>query len=306
MTEPLTTPLHSDPLMAERCDGYCAGDECVCPDPTKSAAYKRLERELAAARQSDDRLREAAKALIRRTDGLTVHFTGGMPYLVVKPDWPDALRAALASPVRPEGLDAAEQHPTVRQSGIDVETLAGATAAVVGWTGPITYHREWATKVAREYQRIIKYARLSDTTEDRIQDSKPGPAHKLLSQPTHPVRPEGLDVERLGRAMHDAIVLTGMGSCVHSPENEWAPWCDVLARRLRGEDMTRKDYILLATAFKGSRPDKYEDGPTDGFSREYSQWLYDRGCVADMLEIDNPRFDRGRFYAATEEPRHED
>lgn len=41
------------------------------------------------------RIEEAARALRSRTDGLTVHFTGGMPYLVVKPDWFHALRAAL-------------------------------------------------------------------------------------------------------------------------------------------------------------------------------------------------------------------
>jgi hypothetical protein len=43
-----TRPLHTDPLMAERCDGHCASDECVCPDPTKSAAYQRLDARHAA------------------------------------------------------------------------------------------------------------------------------------------------------------------------------------------------------------------------------------------------------------------
>ena len=42
----MTKPLHSNPLMAERCDGYCASDECVCPDPTKSAAYQRLQKSI--------------------------------------------------------------------------------------------------------------------------------------------------------------------------------------------------------------------------------------------------------------------
>jgi hypothetical protein len=41
------------------------------------------------------RIEEAAWDVVRRTGGLTVHFTGGMPYLVVKPDWTDALAAAL-------------------------------------------------------------------------------------------------------------------------------------------------------------------------------------------------------------------
>jgi len=34
---------------------------------------------------------------------------------------------------------------------LDVERLAMATARVVGWTGALDYHREWAEKVAREY-----------------------------------------------------------------------------------------------------------------------------------------------------------
>jgi hypothetical protein len=42
----------------------------------------------------------AAREVVRRTDSLTVHFTGGQPYLVVKPDWVDALRAALIEEAR--------------------------------------------------------------------------------------------------------------------------------------------------------------------------------------------------------------
>ena len=47
------------------------------------------------------RIEEAARDVVRRTEGLTVHYTGGipytagMPYLVVKPDWTDDLAAAL-------------------------------------------------------------------------------------------------------------------------------------------------------------------------------------------------------------------
>jgi len=56
------------------------------------------------------------------------------------------------------------------------------------------------------------------------------------------------DADRLVALLHDAIVLTGMGSCVHSPENEWAPWCDVLARRLvaAGVTLARSDTAALA------------------------------------------------------------
>ena len=41
--------------------------------------------------------------------------------------------------------------------------------------------------------------------------------------------------------LHDDITLSGMASCVHSPENEWAPWCDVLARRLIAHGATLDD-----------------------------------------------------------------
>ena len=40
------------------------------------------------------------------------------------------------------------------------------------------------------------------------------------------------DTDRLAALLHDDFTLSGFWSCVHSTENEWAPWCDVLARRL--------------------------------------------------------------------------
>jgi hypothetical protein len=38
---------------------------------------------------------------------------------------------------------------------LDVEVLAEATAAIVGWHGPMDYHRDWAAKVAAEYTAIL-------------------------------------------------------------------------------------------------------------------------------------------------------
>lgn len=78
---------------------------------------------------------------------------------------------------------------------------------------------EWLGQdgIKAEHDRVVKM--LNDA------------AAKRVAAAARPV-PAGDERERLTRWMHDAIVLTGMGSCVHSPENEWAPWCDVLARRL--------------------------------------------------------------------------
>lgn len=68
--------------------------------------------------------------------------------------------------------------------------------------------------------------------------------------------------------------------------------------------MTRKDYVALAKAFAESRPDDGEAGSCDRYG--YEVWYRVFELVADVLEADNPRFDRLRFaYAAAadrEEP----
>lgn len=56
--------------------------------------------------------------------------------------------------------------------------------------------------------------------------------------------------------------------------------------------MSRKDYELIASAFKTARPDmsRNDDSRT--------QWARGLHVLADGLARDNPRFDRSRFYAA--------
>jgi len=58
--------------------------------------------------------------------------------------------------------------------------------------------------------------------------------------------------------------------------------------------MTRKDYELIASALNASMPDP------DWFA-EMSAWRAARDKIANELQIDNPRFDRERFVAATEQ-----
>lgn len=60
--------------------------------------------------------------------------------------------------------------------------------------------------------------------------------------------------------------------------------------------MTRKDYVLIAEALKMSQHNAYGD-PDHPI---HLQWRNTRECIADMLQNDNPNFDRERFYAATE------
>ena len=58
--------------------------------------------------------------------------------------------------------------------------------------------------------------------------------------------------------------------------------------------MTRKDYIAIADALAQTRP--VEDLSPD----QWDQWDNDRATIAVVLSADNPRFDRERFYTATE------
>jgi len=60
--------------------------------------------------------------------------------------------------------------------------------------------------------------------------------------------------------------------------------------------MTRKDYVLIAQAIKGTIP-----GPEH--TEDYLQgqavgWANCARSIADALSTDNPRFDRARFLAA--------
>ena len=61
--------------------------------------------------------------------------------------------------------------------------------------------------------------------------------------------------------------------------------------------MTRKDYILIAAALRRAKP-SYIDG-LDSPSLEVG-WARSVESIADALTLDNPRLDRGRFYAACE------
>jgi hypothetical protein len=40
------------------------------------------------------------------------------------------------------------------------------------------------------------------------------------------------DTDRLAALLHESATNSGWASCVHSPENEWLPWCVVIATRL--------------------------------------------------------------------------
>jgi hypothetical protein len=61
--------------------------------------------------------------------------------------------------------------------------------------------------------------------------------------------------------------------------------------------MTRKDFVALAGALQRVRPSDYpETSVTLDIARD--QWQRDVATVADILEWDNPRFDRERFLRA--------
>jgi hypothetical protein len=76
--------------------------------------------------------------------------------------------------------------------------------------------------------------------------------------------------------------------------------------------MTRKDYGTIAGALARVRPSNLDtiadhelaagrgfSGPLDLHSLA-RQWLVTRDAIAGALQADNPRFDRVRFFAATE------
>lgn len=58
--------------------------------------------------------------------------------------------------------------------------------------------------------------------------------------------------------------------------------------------MSKKDYELIAAAFRAARPCAVGDRGRDW----YDGWHAVVDSVADALASDNPRFDRARFLAA--------
>ena len=57
--------------------------------------------------------------------------------------------------------------------------------------------------------------------------------------------------------------------------------------------MTRKDYVALAEALQRVQPIT-----SSSFARPRSTWYRCVDSIADVLETDNPRFDRERFVKA--------
>lgn len=59
--------------------------------------------------------------------------------------------------------------------------------------------------------------------------------------------------------------------------------------------MTRKDYVLLAKAMHGNKPDGYGQ-----YIGRITQWRKDCQALADALAQDNSAFDAQRFITACE------
>lgn len=62
--------------------------------------------------------------------------------------------------------------------------------------------------------------------------------------------------------------------------------------------MTRKDYVVLAEALADSQMGNARS--LEKAQHWHAQWLTCVETIADALAADNPRFDRQRFYNATE------
>ena len=60
--------------------------------------------------------------------------------------------------------------------------------------------------------------------------------------------------------------------------------------------MTQKDYVAIAHAFAVHRP---TEGPV-GRNQARNTWVALQKKIGDVLETDNPNFDREQFYAACE------
>jgi hypothetical protein len=67
--------------------------------------------------------------------------------------------------------------------------------------------------------------------------------------------------------------------------------------------MTRKDYKLIAWGFSMARPlpDVVESRLRSRLVVRLKQWNLDREKIADILASDNYKFDRDKFFTATEE-----
>jgi hypothetical protein len=63
--------------------------------------------------------------------------------------------------------------------------------------------------------------------------------------------------------------------------------------------MTKKDYVMIASALKCLSPIKYDDDlPGGGYSDAHRTWKDCVTGIADAMAADNGRFDRARFYDA--------
>ena len=61
--------------------------------------------------------------------------------------------------------------------------------------------------------------------------------------------------------------------------------------------MSRKDYVKLAEALSRTRP-RLDTRKADTVGPARLQWVWTVVGIADTLQTDNTRFDRGRFYKA--------
>lgn len=61
--------------------------------------------------------------------------------------------------------------------------------------------------------------------------------------------------------------------------------------------MTRKDYVLIAEVFKGSASTLLFDTAIET-QAAYRQWRFIVKDMGDVLEANNPKFDRNKFLQA--------
>ena len=68
------------------------------------------------------------------------------------------------------------------------------------------------------------------------------------------------------------------------------------------QHMTRKDYTLLASALAKSRPliPRWDAQHRNTQQAAFQTWHETRECIMEVLQANNPAFNRERFIAATE------